>query len=78
VLDPEQQSGRMYRALVALRPQASVDEYIGHWKHTDSMRFETDMPKMLAGLGLISESYDVDHLVAELHATPAHGTCTSA
>jgi poly(3-hydroxybutyrate) depolymerase len=76
VLDPERQSGRMYRALERLHPRATVDEYVGHWKHTDAMRVETDMPQMLAGLGLLPESYDIDHLVAEHHATSAHETCT--
>jgi pimeloyl-ACP methyl ester carboxylesterase len=76
VLDPERQSGRMYRALETLQPRASVDEYTGHWKHTDAMRVETDMPKMLAGLGLLPEDYDVDHLAAEHHTTSAHESCT--
>ena len=51
VLDPEKQSGRMARALRAAG--ADVDEYVGDWDHTDAMRHETDLPLMLAGLGLL-------------------------
>jgi hypothetical protein len=77
VLDPEQQSGRMYRALATRRPQASVDEYVGRWKHMDAMRVETDLPKMLAGLGLLPERFAVERLDAEHHAVAGTG-CTSA
>jgi dipeptidyl aminopeptidase/acylaminoacyl peptidase len=60
VLEPERQSGRMYQALKAANPNAPIDEYVGDWDHTDAMRHETDLPKMLAGLGLLPPEFDVD------------------
>jgi pimeloyl-ACP methyl ester carboxylesterase len=53
VLDSANQSGRMARELRAVNPAAPIDEYVGDWDHTDAMRHETDLPKMLAGLGLL-------------------------
>jgi pimeloyl-ACP methyl ester carboxylesterase len=54
VLDSAKQSGRMARELRAANPGAPIDEYVGDWAHTDAMRHETDLPTMLAGLGLLS------------------------
>jgi len=51
VLDSAKQSGRMARELRAANPAAPIEEYVGDWDHTDAMRHETDLPKMLAGLG---------------------------
>jgi dipeptidyl aminopeptidase/acylaminoacyl peptidase len=62
VLDPERQSGRFAQALRAANPDARVDEYVGDWEHTEAMRHETDLPKMLAGLGLLPAEFDVDFL----------------
>jgi pimeloyl-ACP methyl ester carboxylesterase len=76
VLDPAQQSGRMYQALEQKHPRAAVDEYVGSWKHTDAMRVETDMPKMLAGLGLLPRGYDVERIGADHHGTTADDPCT--
>ena len=75
VLDPERQSGRMYKLLRRLNPQAPIDEYVGDWDHTDAMRHETDLPKMLAGLGLLPESMSVERLAAAHDGSPAHGRC---
>jgi pimeloyl-ACP methyl ester carboxylesterase len=75
VLDPERQSGRMYRTLKRLNPQAPVDEYVGTWDHTDAMRHETDLPKMLAGLGLLPPAYSVERLSARHDGTPARTRC---
>ncbi len=76
VLDPAQQSGRMYHALERQHPRAAVDEYVGSWKHTDAMRVETDMPKMLAGLGLLPDQYNIERLGAEHQGTVAEDRCT--
>ena len=67
VLDPERQSGRMFRTLKQLNPAAPIDEYVGSWDHTDAMRPETDLPKMLAGLGLLPATFDVDPLGVSHH-----------
>ena len=64
VLDPERQSGRMVKLLKQLNPDAPIDEYVGSWDHTDAMRHETDLPKMLAGLGLLPSEFDVELLDA--------------
>jgi pimeloyl-ACP methyl ester carboxylesterase len=66
VLDPARQSGRMFRALLAAHPRAPVDEYVGDWDHTEAMRYQTDLPKMLVGLGLLPSSFDVD-LIGAVH-----------
>lgn len=76
VLDPRQQSGRMYQALKAANPQAPIDEFVGDWDHTDAMRHETDLPKMLAGLGLLPSGYDIELLDAQHHGTTAEDGCT--
>jgi pimeloyl-ACP methyl ester carboxylesterase len=68
VLDAAQQSGRMAQALRQANPQAPVEEYVGDWQHTDAMRWETDLPRMLAGLGLLPRMFDVELLDARLAA----------
>jgi pimeloyl-ACP methyl ester carboxylesterase len=77
VLDPERQSGRMYRALKRLNPRAPIDEYVGDWDHTDAMRHETDLPKMLAGLGLLPQTFAVERLAAAHDGTPAKNRCAN-
>jgi pimeloyl-ACP methyl ester carboxylesterase len=68
VLDPAQQSGRLATALRRMNPSAPVDEYVGDWDHTDAMRHETDLPKMLARLGLLRPAYAVERLAVTHHA----------
>jgi pimeloyl-ACP methyl ester carboxylesterase len=75
VLDPERQSGRMYQALERLHPRAGVDQYVGDWPHTDAMRAETDLPKMLAHLGLLPPSFDLEQLDAAHAGTAPDGSC---
>jgi pimeloyl-ACP methyl ester carboxylesterase len=77
VLDPERQSGRMFKALKRINPQAPVDEYVGEWDHTDAMRHETDLPKMLAGLGLLPTAFAVERLGATHDGTPLAERCAS-
>jgi pimeloyl-ACP methyl ester carboxylesterase len=67
VLDPARQSGRMFQALKRANPQAPIDEFVGDWGHTEAMRYQTDLPRMLAGLGLLPEQYDVEALDAVHH-----------
>ena len=83
VLDPEQQSGRMAKALRAANPAAPIDEYIGAWDHTDAMRHETDLPRMLAGLGLLppelaSASIRAKHLGPSVDVANLGGSCAAA
>jgi dipeptidyl aminopeptidase/acylaminoacyl peptidase len=78
VLDPAQQSGRMAEALRGMNPQAPIDEYVGDWKHTDAMRHETDLPRMLAGLGLLPPRFDVERLGATHTGIPAQERCARA
>jgi dipeptidyl aminopeptidase/acylaminoacyl peptidase len=76
VLDPARQSGRMVQALRTMNPQAPVDEYVGDWNHTDAMRHDTDLPKMLAGLGLLPPEFDVEHMGATHTGTPTQERCS--
>jgi dipeptidyl aminopeptidase/acylaminoacyl peptidase len=76
VLDSPRQSGRMFRALQRLNPHATVEEFVGDWAHTDAMRAETDLPRMLSRLGLLPPSYDVENLNAVHAATSPDGSCT--
>ena len=76
VVDPAQQSGRMFQALKQMNPQAPVDEYVGEWNHTDAMRHEVDLPKMLAGLGLLPARFGVDRLGVTHTGAPASERCS--
>jgi pimeloyl-ACP methyl ester carboxylesterase len=75
VLDPERQSGRMAAALRAANPLAPIDEYVGDWDHTDAMRHETDLPQMLAGLGLLPRELGAA-AIPTLHDGPSVGQAT--
>jgi len=76
VLDSAQQSGRMFKTLRHMNPRAPIDEYVGDWDHTDAMRHETDLPKMLAGLGLLRPGFSVERLVATHDGIPPQERCT--
>jgi pimeloyl-ACP methyl ester carboxylesterase len=67
VLDPARQSGHMFRTLKRANPQAPIDEFVGDWRHTDAMRYQTDLPKMLAKLGLLPARFDVEVLDSVHH-----------
>jgi poly(3-hydroxybutyrate) depolymerase len=75
VLDADRQSGRMYRALVQQNSRAPIEEFVGDWPHTQAMRAETDLPRMLAGLGLLPLSFDVEQLNAVHHGIHANPGC---
>jgi len=76
VLDSAQQSGRMFRTLRRMNPHAPVDEFVGDWPHTEAMHAETDLPKMLAGLGLLPTTFAVEQLDAVHEGPPAQERCT--
>jgi pimeloyl-ACP methyl ester carboxylesterase len=77
VLEPEGQSGRMFKTLKRLNPHAPIDEYVGAWDHTDAMRHETDLPLMLAGLGLLPPEFAVERLAATHDGTPVQDRCAN-
>jgi pimeloyl-ACP methyl ester carboxylesterase len=77
VLDPARQSGRMFKALRRLNSNAPVDQYVGRWDHTDAMRHETDLPKMLVGLGLLDRHFAVERMSAKHTGAPAEGRCNA-
>jgi pimeloyl-ACP methyl ester carboxylesterase len=76
VLDSARQSGRMFKALTVMNPHAPVDEFVGNWDHTDAMRHETDLPRMLVGLGLLPAEFDVEHMGARHTGIPAQERCS--
>ena len=59
-----------------LNPHGPVDEYVGSWPHTRALRARFDLPRMLAGLGLLPETFGVERLGAEHRALPGTG-CAS-
>jgi pimeloyl-ACP methyl ester carboxylesterase len=76
VMDSAEQSGRLFESLRLLSPQGPVDEYVGHWPHTRALRARTDLPRMLAGLGLLPAELAVERLHAAHHGIAGTG-CTS-
>ena len=76
VMDSAKQSGRLFESLRLLNPHGPVDEYVGHWPHTRALRARTDLPRMLAGLGLLPAEFDIERLQAE-HQGIAGSGCTS-
>jgi pimeloyl-ACP methyl ester carboxylesterase len=78
VLDPARQSGRMFTELTRLNPHAAVDEYVGDWNHTDAMRHETDLPKMLVGLGLLPRALSVSAIPARHVGIPTRDRCSKS
>jgi pimeloyl-ACP methyl ester carboxylesterase len=76
VMDAAQQSGRMFETLRQVNPHAPIDEYVGAWPHTRALRARYDLPVMLAGLGLLPNSFSVERLGAEHSTIPGTG-CTS-
>jgi pimeloyl-ACP methyl ester carboxylesterase len=76
VLEPARQSGRMVDALRAMNPRAPVDEFVGSWDHTEVMRHETDLPKMLAGLGLLPPTFAIERVGATHDGPAREDRCT--
>jgi hypothetical protein len=66
----------MFETLRELGTHAPVDEYVGDWPHTRAMRARYDLPKMLAGLGLLPEQYEIERLGVE-HRSVAGTGCVS-
>ena len=53
VVDQQQESGHLYRAIVALNPEAPVTKYVGLWAHTAEMQATARLPLALVKLKLI-------------------------
>jgi poly(3-hydroxybutyrate) depolymerase len=52
VTDQAQETGAFYRRLIALAPDAPVQEIVGYWQHAHEMHPSTQLPAALACLGL--------------------------
>jgi pimeloyl-ACP methyl ester carboxylesterase len=75
VMQPQLQSGALFRAIVHSNPHAAVDEYVGRWMHTKALNARTRLPMMLAGLGLLPSVYSYDWPGLE-HNGVSVGRCT--
>ncbi|HEY6962334.1 MAG TPA: prolyl oligopeptidase family serine peptidase [Gaiellaceae bacterium] len=53
VVNQQQESGRLYRAIVAANPEAPVTRYVGTWAHTAEMQATARLPLALVKLKLI-------------------------
>ena len=53
VSDQAKESGRLYREIMRINPEAPVIEFIGTWKHTAEMRATTRLPFALHLFGLL-------------------------
>ena len=58
--------------------RAPIDEFVGDWDHTDAMRHETDLPKMLAGLGLLDTGLGVERMAATHSGAAVDDRCAKA
>ena len=55
VIQQQRQSGRLYRDIRRLNPEAPVREVVGDWEHGESMRWNRRLPEALRFLGLRAE-----------------------
>ena len=53
VADQRQESGRLYRAILAANPEAPVTSYVGTWAHSTEMHATARLPLALVKLKLI-------------------------
>ncbi len=56
VLDQHRQSGKLFRTLRKLNPDAPVEAYVGYWTHSHEMQAATRLPLALANFGLLPET----------------------
>jgi poly(3-hydroxybutyrate) depolymerase len=54
VVDQQQESGRLYRAILAANPEAPVTSYVGTWAHSAEMHATARLPLALVKLKLIT------------------------
>jgi pimeloyl-ACP methyl ester carboxylesterase len=55
VVDQAQNSGALYRRIVALNPEAPVSEVVGDWRHTAEMWYFRRLPQALVRIGLLPD-----------------------
>jgi pimeloyl-ACP methyl ester carboxylesterase len=53
VLDQRQQTGALYKQIMALNADAPVEAYIGYWNHSAEMQARTRLPAALANFDLL-------------------------
>jgi hypothetical protein len=53
VVDQRQESGRLYREILAANPEAPVTSYVGTWAHSAEMHATARLPLALVKLKLI-------------------------
>jgi pimeloyl-ACP methyl ester carboxylesterase len=56
VVDPQQQSGRLFWEIRRLNPRAHIQGFVGYWIHTSVMRAKSKLPRALATFGLLPEA----------------------
>lgn len=56
VVDQSTQSGRLYRMIRTLNPQAPIRQVIGNWPHMAEMSWRQGLPAALHRLGLLRET----------------------
>jgi pimeloyl-ACP methyl ester carboxylesterase len=56
VVDQAEQSGRLYRLIKKLNPQAPVKQIVGNWPHMAEMSWRTDLAGALRWLGLLAST----------------------
>ena len=57
VIDQREESGRLYREIKRLNPEAPVTEYVGDWMHTTEMKAIGYLPFALSEFGLVPGHY---------------------
>jgi pimeloyl-ACP methyl ester carboxylesterase len=68
VVDQEGQSGRLYRLIKRLNPQASIEQVVGNWPHMAEMSWQTDLPRSLRSLGLLATHHRLKGAETLFHA----------
>jgi poly(3-hydroxybutyrate) depolymerase len=66
VVDPQQQSGKLFWELRKVNSRAPVQGFVGYWIHTSVMRARSKLPRALATFGLLPE------LMLTYDAVPMH------
>ena len=53
VVDQNMESGRLYRAIMALNPKAPVEQFVGNWAHSHEMNPLARLPLALVDLKIV-------------------------
>ena len=68
VIGQQEQSGRLFRTIRELNPDAPVQAFVGFWIHTAEMNARTRLPLALATFGLLPPDYE--QRTPALHVDP--------